>query len=389
MLTVLTLINRMGTMVVPFLTVYLTTQRGFDLSQAGLLVSAFGFGAFGGAWLGGKFTDLVGPNRVIMASLLIGGGFFILLQWATGFAGIFTMIFFSALFGEAYRPAMMAAVGQYATKAEAGRAMALQRLAINLGMSLSPVVGGLVAVSIGYAGLFWIDGLTCIAAAIFFLLVSRNWPSDKPQPKSESANPSAGAVQVPGPLRNPTYLYFLVGTFFMALGFLQWFHSVPVFIKTEWGFDERFIGVLMGFNCLIITLIELPIIHVIERKGKAHPSLLAGLLCMACSFLPFLLPVAWYWAYLAMLLLTAGEIFYLPLNNASALKASPAERRGDYLAWYSMVWSLAQIAGPAVGLHIAARYGFSVFWWVAAAWVFIGFVMMLLQKRLFAAPQPA
>ena len=159
-LATLTVINRMGTMVLPFLTVYMSTVLGFSLSDAGLLAGAFGLGALGGSYLAGRLSDHLGPDPVILASLLVSGVFFISLQYAEGFYSLFVLIFCTGLFGEAYRPAVMASVGSYVPSSRVGRSMAFLRLAASLGMSAAPAIGGFVAVVLGYRWLFLIDGLT-------------------------------------------------------------------------------------------------------------------------------------------------------------------------------------------------------------------------------------
>lgn len=358
-LAVLTVINRMGTMVLPFLTVYLSTVLGYSLGDAGLLAGAFGFGALGGVYLAGRLSDRFGPNPAILGSLLASGVFFISLQYAEGFYGLFALIFCAGLFGEAYRPAVMASVGSYVPPAQVGRSMAFLRLAVSLGMSAAPAIGGFVAVALGYRWLFWIDGLTCIAAGLYFWASSRRWGKQRGGVKKKG---DRGQPKGQAPQYNPAYLRFLLATFLMGFGFIQWFQSVPVFIKTEWGFDERYIGMLMGGSSLLIILVELPAIHAIEQAGRMRASILAGLALGGLSFLLFLLPKALALCFLAMILWTLGGVFFLPFNNGLPLRMAPESRRGEYMAWYWMTWSLNGILGPVLGLAFVEQWGWGLFW---------------------------
>ncbi len=144
-------------MVLPFLTVYLTTQLNYSLQQAGLLAGAFGVGSFFGAFTGGKLTDKIGARIVISLSLLLGGLFLFILQFVTTFYPLLIFIFLAAFTGEAYRPAVMAAAGNFVDKTKTARTVGLIRLAINLGFGAAPAIGGLIAGTIGYAWLFRID----------------------------------------------------------------------------------------------------------------------------------------------------------------------------------------------------------------------------------------
>ena len=360
-LGILTLINRMGTMVIPFLTVYLTTVLGFSLREAGFLVGAYGLGSLGGTYLGGRLVDRIGPKPVILGSLLLSGGLLISLQLATAFPSLFALIVITAFFADAYRPALMAAVGDFTPEGQTGRSMAFIRLAINLGMSAAPAVGGFVALALGYRWLFWIDGLTCMAAALYFIPAGRDWPAGG-RHKRAGATDQGPAAQALPPYRNIPYLLFLLASFLTGFAFVQWFNSVPVFIKTAWGYDEGYIGILLASSCALITLIEMPIIHSLEKAQKAQATVLTGVLLIGVSFLPLLLPKSIWLGFFGIFLLTMGEICFLPFNNTVPLHISPKTNRGDYIAWYWMVWSLVSITGPVAGLWFAEAFGWPVFW---------------------------
>ncbi|MDH3709138.1 MAG: MFS transporter [Cyclobacteriaceae bacterium] len=355
-LTIVTLINRMGTMVLPFLAVYLKTVMGFSLQEAGILASAFGFGSLGGAVLGGWLTDRSGPRLVILLSLSLGGLCFIGLQLAHSFHELFGMIFLAALFGEAYRPAMNTAAANFVRKSETGRTMALLRMAINIGMALAPAIGGMVAVYLGYKWLFWIDGSTCIVAAVFFYYQSRHWKG------LASEKSAAKPDQVLPPWRNYSFLHFLLGTFLICFVFMQWLHTVPVFIKSEWGFDERYIGIFYALSSFIVTVLEMPLVHSVEQKHKVRIAVYIGIVLITVSYLNFLLPKALIVCFVAVVIWTMGEILFLPFNNSMALNMSPLARRGQYMSGYFMTWSLANICGPLLGFTLIETYGWSFFW---------------------------
>lgn len=359
-LGLITLINRMGTMVLPFLTIYLTTVLDFDLAQAGILVGMFGFGSLGGSYIGGKLSDIIGPIAVIIASLALGGAMFFLMAFATSFNSLLILILLAAFFGEAYRPAITAAVGHYTKALEVGRSVAVIRLAINVGMGVAPAVAGFMAVFMSYQWLFWFDSFTCIGAAGYLWYKSRQWHH---QPKEQPDMAMSGKEEdVKKPSENREYLLFLLATLLLGFGFVQWFHTVPLFIKTEWGFDERYIGGMKGLSSLLIVLLEMPLVHAVEISRKVKWSILLGTLFFALSFAPFLFAHSLTWLVLAFLLVTMGEITYLPFNNALPLRMAPLSQRGSYISWYWVTWSLASIAGPYWGMAFIERFGFSQFW---------------------------
>lgn len=359
-LTVLTLINRAGTMVLPFMSVYLTTILGFSLKDTGIIMSAFGVGSLVGSYTGGRLSDHIGARMVIILSLAISGILFINMQFVETFSGLYAIIFCTAMFGEAYRPAMMIEIAKYVPNNQMGRTMSLIRLSINLGMSAAPVVGGFIAATIGYSWLFWVDGMTCISAAAFFFIVSRQWRDMTTTEHSgmEEKEPERDLK----PLQNMQFVMFLITTLLVAFSFIQWFHTVPVFIKTELGLDERYIGTLLGLSSFYIILVEMPAIHAIEQSGRITPALKTGLVLIGISFL-FLLPASGLWVCLISIFIwTTGEILFLPFNTSMSVTLSPSGRRGDYMAWYWTMWSVANILAPVVGMFIAEHFGFETLW---------------------------
>ena len=376
----LTIINRIGTMVFPFLTVYLITILGFPLKQAGILAGSFGIGGLLGSYLGGRLSDQIGFRGVIVASLAINGVILLFMPYFSAFWPLLALIILTGTFGEAYRPAVMSSVGHFTPESQTGRSMSLLRLAISLGMSIAPVLGGMVAVSIGYDWLFWLDGFTCLAAAGYFMWATKGWGKYHKIKHIDSGNNTNDSHP---PYKNTDFMLYLLATFILGLGFIQWFHTVPVFVKSEWGFDERIIGMIMGVHSLLICGFELPVVHSVEKSGKIKISVLAGLVLTGLSFFPFMFNGSLVMYALAMLLFTAGDIFYLPFNNAIPVKMSTENRRGEYMSWYWMVWSLTNILGPVLGFTIAGSFGFDSFWLLIMSLVALSFLLnRILAKRI-------
>jgi len=166
LLSLVTLINRAGTMVIPFLSLYLTKSRGFSLEEVGWILSFFGLGSVTGSWLGGKLTDKIGHYKTMVLSLLLSSVLFVLLQFPSSFWSICLGIYLVMSVADIFRPAVFVAINAYSKPENRTRSLTLIRLAINLGFSAGPVVGGIIIATAGYNGLFWVDGLTCFAAGI-------------------------------------------------------------------------------------------------------------------------------------------------------------------------------------------------------------------------------
>ncbi|MEO7767567.1 MAG: MFS transporter, partial [Ferruginibacter sp.] len=253
-LSLVMLVNRSGTMVVPFLTMYMTQQMGVGIGKAGFVMSLFGAGAIIGALVGGKITDKIGFYYVQLFTLVGGGIMFIVLGQMKSYTAICTTTFFLSMINEAFRPANAVAIAHYSKTQNRTRSYSLNRLAINLGWAFGSAIGGIIA-SYHYGLLFWVDGLTNIGAAVLLFFV---FPSSKNAVIVE-AKPIKD-VKINSAYRDKTYLFFIGIKLFFAICFFQMFTTVPVFYKTVLHLSESFIGINMAFNGLLIALFEMIIV---------------------------------------------------------------------------------------------------------------------------------
>lgn len=178
-LTIITFINRAGTMVLPFLSKYLNEDLHFSYSQVGWIMVCFGAGSLLGSWLGGKLTDKIGFYRIMIFSLLFSGLGMFTLVFIKSFTGLCIGMFILMSIADMFRPAMFVSLGAYAKPENRTRALTLVRLAINLGFAAGPAMGGLIIMGIGYEGLFWVDGTSCIVAILVFWLLVKEKKKSK------------------------------------------------------------------------------------------------------------------------------------------------------------------------------------------------------------------
>lgn len=356
-LSIIMLINRSGMMVLPFMSIYLQKELGFSLAQTGALMGFFGLGALAGTFSGGKLTDRLGYYPVMFWTLLLQGMLFLVLLQAQSFWAVGIVIFITSSVGEAFRPANFVALAAYSDPENRTRALGLQRLAINLGMAIGPALGGLIATQSGYSWLFIIDSLTCIFAAFLLRFTL--------QPKTAATSGKATKSNGQSPYKDRRYLAFLALVLLNAIVFFQLFTTLPVFLRNEIGLLEVNIGQLMAFNCLLIVALEMPLIYSIERFWSKWTTTAIGALLCGLSFVVFNV-FGWTWmiAILVMFVLTFGEILTLPFLSSLAMERSEIGNRGDYMGLYTMVYSLAHIIAPNLGMLVASNWGFGVLWYV-------------------------
>jgi predicted MFS family arabinose efflux permease len=354
------LVNRSGTMVIPFITIYLTSPAmGYSIVQAGYVMGIFGLGAMCGGFIGGRLTDRWGFHRVQLAALTGGGILFMILGQAQSYPAICVCTFLLSLVNDAFRPANSTAIATYSKEENRTRSFSLNRLAINLGWAVGGAIGGFLA-SINYHLLFWVDGGTNLAAALllrFFL---------HPE-TTRVARQAREAVEKPvrSPYRDKIYLQFIGCTILFASCFFQLFSTLPLFYKRELGMPEYMIGFLMTMNGLIITVIEMVLVFRLEGKRENLYYVFYGVLAVGLGYVLLdVLPLSVAVAFGCMVLTTSGEMLSMPFMNSFWISRTTKSNRGQYAGLYTIAWSTAQVIGPAGGAEIAQRGGFRTLWWV-------------------------
>ena len=351
-LALITFINRAGTMVVLFLSKYLKEDLHFSYSEVGWIMVCFGVGSMLGSWLGGKLSDKIGFYRIMIFSLFVSGLMLFGIQYITSFTGLCISMFLFMTVADMYRPAMFVSLGAYSKPENRTRALTLVRLAINLGFGAGPALGGLIIMSIGYSGLFWIDGGTCIIAILIFWLKVKE---KKKSPFIDKQHPDD--VLTHSVFKDKPFMIFLFTCLVSGVLFFQVFTTIPLYHKEQFNLTELQTGLLLTMNGLMIFFMEMPIVSYVERHQISKVKVVAaGCFLMAISLFLMLVNT---WAgilLIMMLFMTFGEMFAFPFSNSVALDRAPKGHEGRYMAIYTMSFSLAHIISSKVGFGIIEYY---------------------------------
>lgn len=374
-LSLITLINRAGTMVIPFLSLYLKDSLNFSLDDVAWILSFWGIGSVVGTWLGGKLTDKLGYYKVMLMSLFLTGLFFVLLQYANTFVELCAGIFLVMLVADIFRPAMFVALSAYSKPENKTRSVTLIRLAINLGFSAGPAVGGFIITSVGYQGLFWVDGVTCVLAAFLLLQVLH--------PKKVKV---LDEVKVENPVsvyKDKIFWVFFIAMFIFGFTFLQYFSTMPLYYKDIRLLTESEIGLLMGFNGFFIFLFEMPLISWLENTKTSKIKLVSvGLFLVAISFLVLNI-TGWLGILIVgILLMTIGEMVAFPFSNAFSIERGKKGNQGEYMAMYAISFSLASIFSHNAGMQMIDKFGYDFTWYFMTITALVGVVILGIVLRM-------
>ena len=395
MLVVGTFVNRTGMVVLPFLPLYLTIERGFSIPQATAAVSLYGAGAFAGGFVGGWLSDHVGRRAVLLVSL--GGGALLIasLPFIPGFTPVLLAAFSFGLVGEMYRPAVTAAVADVVEEERRAEAYAIVYWAINLGVAFGPAIGGWIALR-SYFGLFMLDGATMLAyAAVVWLAV----PETRPDARSSDARSrrarslgvrsSRAPVRLGAAFRDGALVAVAAVTLVVGLGFTQLFSALPLTMAAD-GLSELDFGLVVTVNGGLIALIGLPVAAWAGRR--MHTWTLPASVALIAVGLALTAPPHTFALYaLAAVVWTLGEMAFLPVVPTIVSHLAPPHLRGSYQGLYHAGWGLAKAIGPFVGGLVLARAGSTTLWLGTAGLVALGAVGLAalqptLRRRIPEAP---
>ncbi|ANH80801.1 MFS transporter [Niabella ginsenosidivorans] len=363
MLAVVMLINRSGSMVLPFLGVYMTEHLHFSIKDSGIVLSFFGIGSVIGSWLGGFITDRFGEFRVQVLSLFLSAPLFALLPFFTTVQGLAAIILVQSIISESFRPANSVAITRYAKPENLTRAFSLNRMAINLGFSIGPALGGILA-AISYNFLFAVNALGALAAGVvyfrFFRTRSRQFRKIEKERKKETD--TITIIKEESAYRDLPFIVYSVFCGIFSVCFFQFFNTLPLFYKEVVGLDQQTIGYILGYSGFIIVVMEMLLVNMAEKYLSAAATLLIGTLATAIAYSVLVINHHLATLTLSITILSLAEILVLPFMAAITAVRSGKGNKGSYMGLNGMAIAVSFIITPYLGTRVASDLGFTTLW---------------------------
>ncbi|MET8450012.1 MFS transporter [Streptomyces sp. NPDC005209] len=381
-----TLVNRLGAFVATFLALYLTLDRGYSASYAGLVASLHGLGGVVSSLGGGVMADRLGRRPTLLVAQSATAGCVALLGFVRDPVSIAAVAFLVGMASNASRPAVQAMMADIVRPEDRVRAFSLNYWAINLGFAVSSLAAGFVA-EVSYRAGFLIEaGMTAACAVVVFVKL----PESRPERVAEAA--AAQDVGLGTVLRDGRYMAVVGLSFLVALVFQQGSVGLPVAMGTA-GFSPADYGTAIAVNGVLIVALQIPVTRFIEHRDPRRllvvSSVLAGygfgLTAFAGSVGAFALTVC-VW--------TLAEIVSAPTQTGLVVRLSPVHGRGRYQGMYTLSWAVAALVAPLMSGLVIDRFGAEWLWGACAlvgtvAALGYGLLMRHLPRQLPTAPAAA
>ncbi|MBW1595855.1 MFS transporter [Streptomyces sp. JJ38] len=396
-------INRIGSMVVPFLVLYLG-DRGLSSGDAGLVLGAVGLGGLFSQPLGGVLADRWGPRFALVTGLATSAVAIALLGMATGLPATLAAGLLVGLVVDIYRPAAAALVAMVVAAGDRTRAYSLVYWAVNLGVALGGLVAGLLAQH-GYWLLFVVQAVT---TAAFAVVAATLLPDDRPtgatarrpsvrlrggrfgrrgghrvgppgpadEPRGATGQNPAGeeGTARPGPAGGGSRSGVLRDRLLLALICLNLVNGVvaaqitvglPLAIKDD-GLSSTVYGSVFLASGVIIGVSQPLLSAWLERYDRLTVLSVSWLVFgvgIACTGLADSVP-----EYLITVVVwTLGEIGAASFVGSLVADLAPDHAQGRYQAAFGWSFAAAQFVGPPLGAQLYVSVGPDALWWTCAA----------------------
>ncbi|MFI6370863.1 MDR family MFS transporter [Streptomyces sp. NPDC050546] len=358
-----TLVNRLGAFVATFMALYLTLDRGYSATYAGLVAALHGLGGVISSLGGGVMTDRLGRRPTLLIAQASTAVSVALLGFVHDPVAIAGVAFLVGMASNASRPAVQAMMADIVRPEDRIRAFSLNYWAINLGFAVSSMAAGFIA-EVSYRAGFLIEaGMTMACAILVFLRL----PESKPAAETAASDRSGArddSVSLGTVLRDGRFMSVVGLSFLVALIFQQGSVGLPVAMG-EAGFTPVEYGAAIAVNGVLIVVLQIPVTRFIEHRDPRRllvlSSLLAGYGFALTAFAGSVGAIA-----LTVCVWTLAEIVNAPTQTGLVVRLSPLHGRGRYQGMYTMSWSVAALVAPLLSGFVIDRVGAEWLWGLCA-----------------------
>lgn len=371
-----TFINRAGTFLVPFLTLYLANELGFGMEFAGVGLSVYGMGSLAGALCGGHLADRFGRRGVMIAALCGGAAVLSVFGELRSPLVILAALALFPLLGEMYRPAANAMVADLVPPGRRAYAFGLMYVAINLGFAVGPALGGWIQERYSFQWLFWGDAVTCAVYALIILAFVRETKPAHALPSQNS--PGAGGERLSAPaagtmaeddgrsalrriLADRTFVIFCLATLLVGLGYMQCMSTFPLYLDRALGMGGAAYGRIIAVNGVMIVVCQIPLTAMLKRFDRAGVIALSGVFAGVGFGTTMLARTEWQ-LMLTVMLWTVGEMMSAAFSAAVVSDLAPPALRARYMGAFSMCFSSATMLGAPLGGLVLEHWGGRALW---------------------------
>jgi len=358
-----TFIDRLGGGIIfPFLSLYVAQKFNVGMTEVGLIFGVWSASSLVGSMIGGALADKFGRKAVIIFGLLSSATTGILMGLVTRISAFYFLALVAGIFSEVGHPASQAMVADLLPVKKRAEGFGIIREAANLAITFGPVIGGALA-GFSYLLLFIIDAAASTLTALIFLFAI---PETKPEALEHEQSQSvvktiAGYAVV---VKDRIFVAFIFATMIILFVYTQMYSTLSVFLNQVHGVTAQEFGWIMSMNAAMVVLFQF---WITKRIKKQQPLIMMVLACAlyGIGFILFGIVRSMLFFYIAMAIVTIGEMVHIPVAQALAAFFAPEDMRGRYMAAYGLGWAIPNTFAPLLAGLVMDNYDPNWVWYLS------------------------
>jgi predicted MFS family arabinose efflux permease len=384
-ITIISILNSAGFSIsLPFLSLYLYQNRGYDMTSVGVVILISGLCSAVTQFFGGMLSDRFGRRPLLLSTTIISsllyGGMALLIQANASVFSIVLLFIAARSILVMGRPVVQAMVTDISPRNILTETYGLLRVGQNLGWAVGPAVGGYLITFLPYAWLFVFAALAGVAVfVLIFIHLKESF-------RGASEPVTASSIYKTAQDKNFFIFTLICLLVFMVSG--QMISTLSIYLVDTIHFSTIQYGIILTLNGIIVILLQYPVAQLVSHRVIG--ALVTGSLLYGLGYLAMGWVTAFQWGMFAMVIITAGEIIYTPTAQAVIGKLSPVEWRGRYMGFFALFETAGYSFGPLMGGIVLDRLSYSppAMWAVITSLTFIAALLFYMWCRRPAVRAP-
>ncbi|WP_195236936.1 MFS transporter [Romboutsia sp. 1001285H_161024_C4] len=379
------IVNSIGSFVHPLMSLILTQKIGMSAFEAGQFVTMLAVFQAPCMIIGGKLSDTIGRRKVIITFQALGALMLIICGLMDTTVLTAKIMILSSCFYSISSPAYDALNADLTNEGNRKESYSLLYMGVNIGFSIGPILGGFLYKD--YLFLIFIgDAITTLIALTLFIFYVKEPTKIKKSNVIESKEiyndeyKDFSTLKVL--IKRPILIAFPIIMLLYQFSYSQWGFSLPLQMGEIFGEDgARLYGLLGGLNGFIVIILT-PILTSKTKKYKSMNIMSIGGILYGLCFLVVSFSKVMPLFFLAIILLTIGEVLIAINSSAFIANNTPISHRGRISSVIPLITGMGYAMGPMIMGKIIDSSSISIGWIVVMLASFIGAFGLLILKKL-------
>lgn len=315
--------------------------------------------------IGGLLSDKWSRKNLMLIGVALISISYVVLAFSKNVDAIIVSRVLEGVAVALFIPSSIASAIDYAPQGKVGETLGWRSLAIGIGFSLGPALGGFMSEVLGYNDTFMITSLLVLTTIP--LIVSCKEPPH--------CSPPEIAKRYSMELKSPRFILALISFIVYSIAWMGLLTFLSAYLKLQ-GYGDLEIGLFVTIQASISLVIRV----FAGRAADVRPCLTTsiGLLVISASFFVVYLFETPPLLYVASLIFGLGSGVYMPSSQTLALAKAPANSRGFLSSIYTMGLDVGNLSGPMLfGILIENFNCYQVAFSIAPVLPFISAMILL------------